>query len=306
MIKNTRLTAVLVASCILFTQVPHADASTGLKYASEQTAVLKTETSKFAALIKTGNIYSINKEYDQLTSQIEKTEASIGKVSGKSVRKKLNEGAVRPAKIQKERVIYELSEYRLMYDAGKAILTDRESLVKPKTAKLSRLAERAVQIKQAGSYEKIPTIINAYLSGMAAKLKNGTFIEKTPGKGKVNSFEYDVFLLTNLERQKAGLSQLTLSVSLANVAKEKSHDMDTEGYFDHDSPKYGSPFAMMQKFDIKYQFAGENIAMGFRTPEDAMNGWMNSEGHRKNILRESFTKIGTGFEQYYWTQMFIG
>ena len=87
--------------------------------------------------------------------------------------------------------------------------------------------------------------------------------------------------------------------------------MINKGYFDHNSPTYGSPFDMMKKFGITYRSAGENIAMGQKTPQEVMTAWMNSEGHRKNILNSSFTEIGIGIAKdnncrLYWTQMFIG
>ncbi|WP_242664935.1 CAP domain-containing protein, partial [Geobacillus zalihae] len=78
-------------------------------------------------------------------------------------------------------------------------------------------------------------------------------------------------------------------------------------YFSHNSPTYGSPFEMMKKFGISYTAAGENIAKGQRTPQEVVNAWMNSEGHRANILNKNFTHIGVGFEEngYIWTQQFI-
>ncbi|MDF2592072.1 MAG: sporulation protein, partial [Clostridia bacterium] len=76
----------------------------------------------------------------------------------------------------------------------------------------------------------------------------------------------------------------------------------------HTSPTYGSPFDMMKQFGITYKTAGENIAMGQRTPEEVVKAWMNSPGHRANILKSSFTHIGVGYvaNGSYWTQMFIG
>lgn len=85
--------------------------------------------------------------------------------------------------------------------------------------------------------------------------------------------------------------------------------MKDKNYFSHTSPTYGSPFDMMKKFNISYKSAGENIAKGQKTPQAVVNAWMNSEGHRKNILSKSFTEIGVGYIQgnntTYWTQMFI-
>ena len=92
------------------------------------------------------------------------------------------------------------------------------------------------------------------------------------------------------------------------MARTKSQDMRDKGYFSHTSPTYGSPFDMMKQFGISYRTAGENIAMGYSTPQAVVTGWMNSPGHRANILNGAFTEIGVGYVQSggYWTQMFIG
>ncbi|WP_246247599.1 CAP domain-containing protein [Piscibacillus halophilus] len=127
---------------------------------------------------------------------------------------------------------------------------------------------------------------------------------------ELQEFEQQVVELVNEERQKQGLEPLEASSELSDVAREKSRDMAENNYFSHTSPTYGSPFDMMQQFGIDYRTAGENIAKGQRSPEQVMNGWMNSDGHRKNILSSDFTHIGVGYVeangQTYWTQMFIG
>jgi uncharacterized YkwD family protein len=114
--------------------------------------------------------------------------------------------------------------------------------------------------------------------------------------------------LTNQERAKIGVPALNLDVELSKVAREKSRDMQAKGYFDHNSPTYGSPFDMMKKFGVSYRTAGENIAMGQQSPQEVVTAWMNSEGHRKNILNANYTHIGIGHvaQGNYWTQMFIG
>lgn len=121
-------------------------------------------------------------------------------------------------------------------------------------------------------------------------------------------FENRVLELVNVERQKAGLNALQMDESVRNVARLKSEDMRVNKYFDHTSPTYGSPFDMLKKFGISYKSAGENIAQGYSTPEAVVNGWMNSSGHRANILNASFTHMGVGYDAngHYWTQMFIG
>ncbi len=123
----------------------------------------------------------------------------------------------------------------------------------------------------------------------------------------VLSYEKQVVDLVNKERTQRGLKALTQDWELSRVARYKSQDMKDNNYFSHTSPIYGSPFQMMKSFGITYKTAGENIAMGYKTPEAVVNGWMNSSGHRANILNSSFTRIGVGYVQNgnYWTQMFI-
>ena len=117
-----------------------------------------------------------------------------------------------------------------------------------------------------------------------------------------------VIELTNVERKKNGLPPLKADASLSKVAQTKSNDMETKNYFSHTSPTYGSPFDMMRDFGVTYRSAGENIAMGQPTAQEVVNAWMNSEGHRKNILSANYTNIGVGYTKTgnYWSQMFIG
>ena len=126
-----------------------------------------------------------------------------------------------------------------------------------------------------------------------------------------SSYQQQVLDLVNAERTKRGISALTLDSNLSNVATKKSQDMVNKNYFDHTSPTYGSPFDMMKQFGISYRTAGENIAKGQKTPQEVVTAWMNSEGHRKNILNPNFTNLGVGIAKdskgtTYWTQMFIG
>ncbi|WP_151035340.1 CAP domain-containing protein [Bacillus wiedmannii] len=123
----------------------------------------------------------------------------------------------------------------------------------------------------------------------------------------LSEFEQRVVELTNAERAKQGLPALKIDTELSKVARVKSEDMQKNNYFDHNSPTYGSPFDMMKKFGISYTSAGENIAQGQRTPEEVVQAWMNSAGHRANILNNGFTHIGVGYVESgnYWTQQFI-
>ncbi|WP_442598018.1 SafA/ExsA family spore coat assembly protein [Neobacillus sp. D3-1R] len=131
-----------------------------------------------------------------------------------------------------------------------------------------------------------------------------------PNFDAVKSIENQVIQLTNQERAKNGLRPLAANWELSRVARYKSNDMRDKGYFSHTSPTYGSPFTMMKNFGISYISAGENIAAGQRTAQEVVNSWMNSPGHRANILSAKFTQIGVGYSSggsygTYWTQMFI-
>lgn len=124
----------------------------------------------------------------------------------------------------------------------------------------------------------------------------------------VSAYEAEVIRLVNNIRQQNGLKPLSANWELSRIARYKSQDMLDKGYFSHTSPTYGSPFQMITAFGLSYRTAGENIAKGYATPQAVVNGWMNSSGHRANILNASYQQIGVGYvaQGNYWTQMFIG
>lgn len=129
--------------------------------------------------------------------------------------------------------------------------------------------------------------------------------------GTYSAFQNEVVRLVNVQRANYGLKALSVNAAITKTATLKSQDMAAKGYFDHTSPTYGSPFDMMKQFGISYRSAGENIAYGQTSPAQVMDGWMNSPGHRANILNSSYTQIGVGVARnangtYYWTQHFIG
>ena len=123
------------------------------------------------------------------------------------------------------------------------------------------------------------------------------------------SYEQQVVELVNVERQKAGLPALKIDSAISNVARTKSKDMAVNNYFAHQSPTYGSAGDMLTKYGIKWSAWGENIASGQRTPQAVVTAWMNSPGHRANILSSNFGRIGVGYVTNsngtpYWTQVF--
>ncbi|GKU83008.1 CAP domain-containing protein [Niallia sp. NCCP-28] len=121
----------------------------------------------------------------------------------------------------------------------------------------------------------------------------------------VKNFEEEVVRLVNLERAANGLSSVMHRADIKSVAEKKAMDMINSNYFSHESPNYGSPFQMLKTFDISYQSAGENIAKGQKSPKEVMDSWMNSPGHRANILNGKYNCIGVGYYNGAWVQLFI-
>jgi len=135
----------------------------------------------------------------------------------------------------------------------------------------------------------------------------GQIINIPTTHASITAYEQEVIRLVNEIRVKNGLKPLTYNWELSRVARYKSQDMKDNRYFAHNSPVYGTPFQMIRNFGISFRSAGENIARGYATPQAVVNGWMNSSGHRANILNANYTKIGVGYvpSGNYWTQMFI-
>lgn len=126
----------------------------------------------------------------------------------------------------------------------------------------------------------------------------------------MNADEKEVFELINKQRTNNGLQALKIDEEVQRVARIKAEDMVKNNYFSHESPTYGSPFNMLDSFKISYKTAGENIA-GNSSNSSAVTAWMNSSGHKANILNSNFNYTGIGVvsgSQYgkIYVQMFIG
>ena len=126
----------------------------------------------------------------------------------------------------------------------------------------------------------------------------------------MNSDEQEVFNLINKQRTNNGLKALQVDSEVQRVARIKAEDMVANNYFSHNSPTYGSPFDMLKSFKISYKTAGENIAAN-SSNSGAVNAWMNSEGHKANILNNNYNYTGIGVvnsPKYgkIYVQMFIG
>lgn len=132
----------------------------------------------------------------------------------------------------------------------------------------------------------------------------------TQTSSTMNLDEKEVFDLINKQRTNSGLSALKVDEEVQRVAKIKAEDMVANNYFSHTSPIYGSPFDMLKSFKISYKTAGENIAAN-SSNTGAVNSWMNSSGHKANILNSNFNYTGIGIvssSKYgkIFVQMFVG
>lgn len=134
---------------------------------------------------------------------------------------------------------------------------------------------------------------------------------EVPGTGEESNEEdtlaEQVVKLVNEERAKRGLSPLTIETNIEAAALVRAKE--TEVSFSHTRPNGSSFSSALKEQGVSYQGAGENIAWGQKSPEAVMQAWMNSDGHRANILNAKFTKIGVGYYQNgqgtnYWTQLF--
>lgn len=180
----------------------------------------------------------------------------------------------------------------------------------PASSKTSTSSAGKTSSKQAVSSKKNPPAS----SSKAAKPSSSkaAVASKKPDTGKASSspaadsstFVQEVFKLVNQERAKEGLPALKLDATLCQAAQKRAKEIKTK--FDHTRPDGTGCFTVFKEFGISYMAAGENIAAGQTTPKQVMNGWMNSKGHRANIMSGDFNSIGIGFDNNHWVQLFIG
>lgn len=147
-------------------------------------------------------------------------------------------------------------------------------------------------------------------NGSNSNNNSGTNNTKQDTLSGYSTDEKELLSLINAQRKAYGLPELSFDSELQRVAKAKAQDLVANNYFSHTSPTYGSPFDMMKSFGITYKTAGENIA-GNSSLSGAVDAWMNSTGHRENILNNAYNYTGIGIvdsPKYgkIMVQMFIG
>jgi uncharacterized protein YkwD len=128
--------------------------------------------------------------------------------------------------------------------------------------------------------------------------------QATTESKKYSDYVTAVVELTNAARAKNNLPALELSDDLCRAAQDHANDMSENEYFSHTSKTGDTLVDRVRKYNSDFCYMGENIARGQSTAEEVVNDWLNSEGHRANIMNETYTKIGIGYCDGYWVQDF--
>jgi uncharacterized protein YkwD len=206
------------------------------------------------------------------------------------------------------RVIIANSDYRIILSIGSEVFTTNEE---------EHILDVPAQIINGHTMVPLRHIVESV--GMSAHwcserqtvliLRADQEIQELPN---LREFEQRVFELTNIERANHGLPALIWNENLASAALAHSTDMAVRGFFDHTSPDGIGPSARAREHGHA-RSAGENIYIGPQSPEEAVQGWMNSPGHRANILNPNWRYLGVGtfgigeigsWQGLYWTQKF--
>lgn len=233
-------------------------------------------TPKVASVKKTGN----------------KVKLSIKKVPGATCYKVYRATALK-------------GKYTLVATTKKNVYTDKVNSKKNYFYKVQALSEVGKKIKgssKVSAAKPTPTKVT--------KPTKSPTPTKTPEQvtaAKQTDFAKEVLRLVNVERSKAGLQALSTTSALQNAADKRAKEIVSS--FSHTRPNGTSFTTVLKEYSISYRAAGENIAWGQKTPAQVMDAWMNSSGHRANILGSQFGKVGIGVYKdakgvYYWTQVF--
>ncbi len=154
---------------------------------------------------------------------------------------------------------------------------------------------KAPSVTKAPTPTKVPTPTKAPAATETPDLQTGSFAEQ-------------ITALVNQERSARGLSPVTIDLQVQACANVRAREIAVS--FSHTRPNSSSCFTALQEGNVRYRACGENIAYGYPDAERVMQAWMNSSGHRANILNAAYTRIGVGYYETggvrYWTQFFIG
>ncbi len=173
---------------------------------------------------------------------------------------------------------------------------------------------KAIELATEGGYEEVHSDLSTDVKHLDHSIEYIMGNEATASLDRnteEEELEEAIILYINRERKKAGLKDLSFDSDLKRLTDIKNQDMIDNNYFEHKSPRYGRSYDMMDKEGIAYKCAGENLARGQKKSEDVVRDWMNSKGHRDNIMNEKYSSAAVTYGknkegQTYWTIMFRG
>ena len=166
-----------------------------------------------------------------------------------------------------------------------------------------------IYMEKTSVYDKEYSLLTPEYEEMDSLVINDSKVPLGPetAANEIHPNVHQILDLVNTERAKAGLAPLTLDIQLCNAAQIRAEEQFT--LFSHSRPNGSSYRTVLDENGISYMGCGENVAYGYRNPQAVMEGWMNSEGHKANILQPKFTHIGIGYYvgpngYHYWSQLF--
>ena len=163
---------------------------------------------------------------------------------------------------------------------------------------------RSITYQSKSLQQRYYQLLNTWVPA-GSQQKPGTSQGTGQQPSNTDSVRSQILSLVNQARKEAGLKPLTSTSALNSAAQTRAQELNQ--LYSHNRPNGSSCFTVLGEKGISYRTAGENIATGYKTAQQVFNAWMNSEGHRQNILSPKFTQIGIGYTaQQGWTQLFIG
>ena len=178
----------------------------------------------------------------------------------------------------------------------------KKDLAKKNSAMKKSLMKKVANATAVNNKKPVPTTKPAPTTAPVPTTKPST----STNTSGISNYANQVLQLVNQERANAGLSALTTNATITSAANKRAQE--TAQSFSHTRPNGSSFSTVLKEYGVPFRAAGENIAYGQKTPQEVVTGWMNSPGHRANILKSSFGKIGIGVYQtngvIYWTQVF--
>ncbi len=253
-----------------------------------------------------------DKNDNKYTGKIKITEPTTLRLTvyskGKAVKSYTSEIAVRTKNPSVSSKLTSDNKYKLTFSAADgAVIYYTVNGGTPSKSKGTKLGSSKSVTVEPGDVVRAVAYKNGWKKSQVIK-KTLPEIEKK--KTKEEEFVDEVLRLVNIERKNYGLPELTTDDTLKAAAAVRAQELTEK--FGHTRPDGRSVFSIFDDFDIKYRAAAENVAAGQITPKDVVQSWMNSEGHRNNILDPRMKKIGIGYckvstnYKHYWVQIFAG